>query len=59
MKSVDFSAEAVYFMRASRALFDHSEKEELEYHIIGINKSGEGQACNTVMVVCEMESICL
>jgi len=38
-------------MRASRALFNQSGKEELEYHVIAVNKVGEGQASNTVMVV--------
>ena len=27
------------------------EKEELEYRVIAVNKSGEGQPSNTVMVV--------
>jgi hypothetical protein len=32
-------------------LVDHPLKTELEYRVIAINKSGEGQASNTVMVV--------
>ncbi len=32
-------------------LVDQPEKTELEYRVIAINKSGEGQASNTVMVV--------
>jgi hypothetical protein len=32
-------------------LVDQPEKQELEYRIIAVNKSGEGQPSNTVMVV--------
>ena len=32
-------------------LVDQPEKTEIEYRVIAINKSGEGQASNTVMVV--------
>jgi len=32
-------------------LVDQPEKTELEYRVIAVNKSGEGQASNTVMVV--------
>ena len=32
-------------------LVDQPEKTELEYRVIAINKSGEGQPSNTVMVV--------
>ena len=32
-------------------LVDQPEKTEIEYRVIAINKAGEGQASNTVMVV--------
>ena len=32
-------------------LVDQPEKTQLEYRVIGVNKSGEGQPSNTVMVV--------
>lgn len=32
-------------------LVDQPEKQELEYRVIAVNKAGEGQASNTVMVV--------
>ncbi|MBW8035740.1 MAG: fibronectin type III domain-containing protein [Planctomycetes bacterium] len=32
-------------------LVDQPEKTELEYRVIAVNKAGEGQASNTVMVV--------
>ena len=32
-------------------LVDQPEKTELEYRVIALNKSGEGQLSNTVMVV--------
>jgi len=32
-------------------LVEQPEKTELEYRVIAINKSGEGQASDTVMVV--------
>ena len=32
-------------------LIERPEKQELEYRVIAVNKAGEGQASNTVMVV--------
>lgn len=32
-------------------LVEQPKGKELEYHIIAVNKSGEGEASNTVMVV--------
>ncbi len=32
-------------------LVDQPEKTQLEYRVIAVNKAGEGQASNTVMVV--------
>ena len=32
-------------------LVDQPEKTQLEYRVIALNKAGEGQASNTVMVV--------
>jgi hypothetical protein len=32
-------------------LVEQPEKTEIEYRVIAINKSGQGQASNTVMVV--------
>ena len=32
-------------------LVDQPEKNQLEYRVIAVNKAGEGQASNTVMVV--------
>jgi len=32
-------------------LVDQREKTELEYRVIAVNKAGEGEASNTVMVV--------
>ena len=32
-------------------LLDQPKGKELEYHVLAINKSGDGQASNTVMAV--------
>ena len=35
----------------ANTLVDQPEKTKLEYRVIAVNKPGEGQASNTVMVV--------
>jgi len=37
--------------QAGATLVDQPEKTKLEYRVISLNKSGEGQASNTVMAV--------
>ena len=39
------------YAQAGATLVDQPEKEELEYHVIAVNKAGEGQASNTVIVL--------
>jgi len=50
-KPVDFSAEAVYFMRVLAVFIRPIGKTELEYRIIAVNKAGVGSPSNTAMVV--------
>ena len=38
-------------------LVEQPEKEELEYRVIALNKSGEGQASNAVMFVVYIGSL--
>jgi len=43
--------DAVTAIITEATLVDQPEKTQLEYRVIAVNKSGEGQASNTVMVV--------
>jgi len=47
---VFFVVSMVYIMTEA-TLVDHPEKTEIEYRVLAVNKSGEGQPSNTVIVV--------
>ena len=50
-KTIDYLAEGVYFMRALVGFIRPAGKTQFEYRIRVVNKSGEGQSSNAVMVV--------
>jgi hypothetical protein len=50
-QEISFSAEAAYIIRVLAGFSSQAGKEEIEYRVIAINKSGEGQASNTAMMI--------